>query len=119
MINNYSCIIAVLKFLTFSLKIKSVGMLITLSTTILMNDNKNKGNGNESNKIAVSCYFSIKSIERIDDFLFHVKKRLPIEKRRKLSRSVFYEVGLNTAIEEFDKKGEQSELFKAICEALE
>lgn len=84
-----------------------------------MNNYKNKDEEIESNKIAVSCYFSIKSIERIDDFLFHVKKRLPMEKRRKLSRSIFYEVGLNTAINEFDKKGEQSELWKAICEALE
>jgi hypothetical protein len=85
-----------------------------------MNDKKtDKLTDNDGDKIAINFYLSHEALEKIDDFLFYVKKRLPIEKRRKLSRSVFYEIGLKTAIEDYNKKGEESALWKAICELLQ
>lgn len=73
---------------------------------------------NNSEKIAVNFYLSTNAIEKIDDFLFYVKKRLPVEKRRKLTRSIFYEIGLKAAIEEYNKKGEDSALWIGISQFL-
>lgn len=76
---------------------------------------KKKPIENDKDKIAINFYLSSESLEKIDDFIFYARKRLPMEKRRKLTRSVLYEVGLKTVINDFNKKGEQSELWKAIC----
>ena len=84
-----------------------------------MNDNrKNKSEDSDSDKIAMSFYVSPETLEKIDDFLFYVKKRLPVEKRRKLTKSVFYEIGLKIAIEDFNQKGEKSSLWRAIQEQV-
>lgn len=83
-----------------------------------MNDDKKKLTGNDGDKIAINFYLTTETVEKIDDFIFYTKKRLPVEKRRKLNRSVFYEIGLKTAIEDYNKKGEESELWKAICEII-
>lgn len=82
-----------------------------------MNDKK-KSVENDKDKIATNVYLTSESLEKIDDFIFYARKRLPMEKRRKLTRSVFYEVGLKTAIDDFNKKGEQSALWKAICDLI-
>lgn len=82
-----------------------------------MNDKK-KSVENDRDKIATNVYLTSASLEKIDDFIFYARKRLPMEKRRKLTRSVFYEVGLKTAIDDFNKKGEQSALWKAICDLI-
>jgi hypothetical protein len=79
---------------------------------------KDKSDDSDNNKISINFYISPVTLEKIDDFLFYVKKRLPIEKRRKLTKSVFYEIGLKIAIEEFNKKGEESSLWQAINEQL-
>ena len=79
---------------------------------------KDKSDDSDSNKISINFYISPVTLEKIDDFLFYVKKRLPIEKRRKLTKSIFYEIGLKIAIEEFNKKGEESSLWQAINEQL-
>ena len=54
----------------------------------------------EENKILVSFYLSPKTLEKVDDFLFYAKKQLPMGKRRKLTKSVFYEVALKIIIED-------------------
>ena len=46
----------------------------------------------EGDKILVSFYLSPKTLEKIDDLVFYLKKRLPIEKRRKITKSIFYEI---------------------------
>jgi hypothetical protein len=66
------------------------------------------------NQIAVK----VVNIALSDDFLFYVKKRLPVENRRKLTKFVFYEIGLIIAIEDFNQKGEESSLWKAIQEQV-
>ena len=72
----------------------------------------------ENEKILVSFYLSQETSEQIDDILFYVKKRLPFEKRRKLTKSVFYETGFKILIEDYNSKGEESSLWKAIQELL-
>lgn len=73
----------------------------------------------EDNKILVSFYLSPKTLEKVDDFLFYAKKRLPIGKRRKLTKSVFYETALKIIIEDQKLKGEDSPLWKAIYEIIQ
>ena len=84
-----------------------------------MNDKKaEKPTDFDEEKIQISMYISPKSLEKLDDCLFYVKKRLSIEKRRKLSRSVFYEIGLRIIVEDYNAKGEESPLWKAINDLL-
>ena len=84
--------------------------------------NNIKKNGvieSESEKISVNFHISLSTLEKIDDFLFYARKRLPMEKRRKLTKSAFYEIGLKFAIEDYNKKGEESILWKTIFEAMQ
>lgn len=69
-------------------------------------------------KILVSFYLSPKTLEKIDDLLFYIKKQLPIARRRSLTKSVFYETGFKILIEEFDTRGEESSLLEAIQELM-
>jgi hypothetical protein len=80
--------------------------------------NFKKSDEPEGEKILVSFYLSQKSSEQVDDILFYIKKRLPFEKRRKLTKSTFYELGLKLIIEDYNKKGEESPLWKAIQKLL-
>lgn len=66
------------------------------------------------NKILISFYVSTKTLETLEDFLYFVKRQLPIEQRRSLTKSVFYETGFNILIDEFRLKGKDSSLYKAI-----
>jgi hypothetical protein len=84
-----------------------------------MNDKKaEKPTDFDEDKILISIYLSPKTLEKLDDCLFYVKKRLPIEKRRKLSKSVFYEIGLRIIVEDYNAKGAESPLWKAIDDLL-
>ena len=65
-----------------------------------MNDKKVEKIDNSDEKILISFYVFPTTMERLDDLLFYMKKRLPIEKRRKLTKSVFYETGFKILIEE-------------------
>lgn len=84
-----------------------------------MNDKKaDKSDKTESGKILTSFYLSPKTLEKIDDLLYYIKKRLPIGKRRKLTKSIFYETGFKILIEEYHSKGEESALFKKIQDLM-
>lgn len=84
-----------------------------------MNGQKSdKIDDSESEKVLVSFYLSQKTSEQIDDILFYLKKQLPFEKRRKLTKSIFYETGFKILIEDYNKKGEESRLSKAIQDLL-
>ena len=83
-----------------------------------MNDKKEDKLDDSGDKILVSFYLSPKTLEKIDDLLFFVKKQLPIEKRRKLTKSVFYETGFKILIEDYNINGEESPLLKAIQELM-
>lgn len=84
-----------------------------------MNDkNVNKSDNLADDKIQVNFYLSAKVLERIDDLLFYAKKRLPIEKRRKLTKSIFYETCFDIVIDDYNLKGEESIFWKAIREHM-
>lgn len=84
-----------------------------------MNDPKTeKFEESEGDRIPINFYVSSKTIETIDDAQFYVKKRLPMEKRKKLSKSLFCEVCLKIVLEEYNSKGESSSLWKAIQEVM-
>ncbi len=85
-----------------------------------MNDKKvEQAEDSADDKILVSFYLPPKTFEKVDDILFYIKKRLPIEKRRRLTKSIFYETGLNILIEDYNAKGEESSLLKAILEVMQ
>jgi len=69
-------------------------------------------------KIMVSVYLSQKTSEQVDDVIFYIKKRLPFENRRKLTKSTFYELGVKILIEDYNKKGEDSLWWKAVQKLL-
>lgn len=73
----------------------------------------------EKNKILVSIYLSPETLEKVDDFLFYAKKRLPMGKRRKLTKSVFYEAALRIIVEDQNIKDEESRLWEAIYQMIE
>lgn len=83
-----------------------------------MEKKSDKSDEVENEKILVSFYLSQKTSEQIDDILFYVKKRLPFEKRRKLTKSTFYEIGFKILIEDYNAKGEESRLLKTIQDLL-
>lgn len=85
-----------------------------------MNDKKTENlNDSEENKILVSFYLTTKTLEKVDDFLFYAKKQLPMGKRRKLTKSVFYEAALRIIMEDQSFKGEESPLWKIISEMIQ
>ncbi len=68
----------------------------------------------EVERILISFYLSTDTLEKLDDVLFYARKRLPIGKRRKLTKSVLYEIGLKMVIEDYHEKEEESFLWKAV-----
>jgi len=77
-----------------------------------------KPDESEGEKILVSFYLSQKTSEQIDDILFYIKKQLPFENRRKLTKSTFYETGFKILIADYQAKGEDSQLWRTIQELL-
>ncbi len=71
-------------------------------------------NNSDSKRILISFYLSTDTLEKLDDVLFYARKRLPIGKRRKLTKSVLYEIGLKMVIEDYHEKEEESFLWKAV-----
>jgi hypothetical protein len=80
--------------------------------------NLNKSGDAADDKIQVNFYLSVKTVEGIDDLLFYAKKRLPIEKRRKLTKSVFYETCFSLVMADYNLKGEESIFWQAIREMM-
>ena len=83
-----------------------------------MNDKKMEKSNESDDRVMISFYASSETLEKFEDFLFYAKKRLPMEKRRKLTKSLFYEAGLLMALADYNAKGEESSLWKAICELM-
>jgi hypothetical protein len=77
-----------------------------------------KPDDSEKDKISVNFYISGETFEKIDDVIYYVRKRLPMDKRRKLSKSVIYEACLKIVLEEYNAKGESSSLWKAVQELM-
>ena len=75
-----------------------------------------KSINSEADRILISFYLSTDTIEKLEDVLFYARKFLPVGKRRKLTKSVLYEIGLKMVIEDYHGKGENSSLIKTINE---
>lgn len=84
-----------------------------------MNSKKDKKEQSDDDKYLVSFYLSAATVEKIDDLLFYLKKRVPMDKRRRLTKSMFYETGFRILIEEYNSKGEESLLWKAIHQSMQ
>lgn len=77
-----------------------------------------KPDDTEKDKISVNFYISGETFEKIDDVIYYLRKRLPMDKRRKLSKSVIYEACLKIVLEDYNSKGESSLLWKVIEEMM-
>lgn len=84
-----------------------------------MSSKKSKQAKSDDERFLVSFHISATTFEKIDDLLFYLKKRVPIDKRRRLTKTMFYETGFRILIEEYNSKGEESLLWKAIHQSLQ
>jgi hypothetical protein len=64
----------------------------------------------------VNLYLSSEVIEKVEDTLFLLRKQLPREKRKKLTRSKLHELILDDILTEFSKMGQSGRLGKIISE---
>lgn len=90
------------------------------NTIKIMNGRKgDKPISKESDRILISFYLSADTLERLDDVLFYARKRLPIGKRRKLTKSVLYEIGIKMVIEDYHQKGDESFLWETVNKIIQ
>lgn len=77
-------------------------------------DNQNQDSEVNQAKEKVNMYLSSEIVEKIDDFVFHFRKQLPREKRKKLNKSKLYELILENALTEFSANGQEGMLGEII-----
>lgn len=65
-------------------------------------------------KEQMGFYVSPELIEKIEDLLFNLRKQLPRDKRKKLTRSQFLELILESVIEEYETSQLNSPIQKII-----
>jgi hypothetical protein len=63
---------------------------------------------------AVNIHLSIEVVDNIEEALFHFRKTLPRETRKKLNRSVLYMLILEDVLREFKTAGNEARLNKII-----
>jgi hypothetical protein len=80
--------------------------------------NSEKTTASENEKILVSFYLSPKMLEEVDDFIYHLKKSLPVEKRRKMTKSLFYEASLKVLIQEYRATENEDLLLQVIRDLM-
>ncbi len=71
-----------------------------------------------NDKLLVSFYLKNNTIEHIDDFIFFTRKQLPLYKKRKLTKSVFYEAAVKIVLDDYHAKGESSQIWKLLNKLL-
>lgn len=90
-----------------------------------MNDKKVNKQFVSEGKLLISFYITLETLDQMDNLYYVVKKKLPIERRRKLTKSIFYETGFKLILEDNQvpennqAQEEDSELVKAIQEFIQ
>lgn len=64
----------------------------------------------------VNLCLSTEVLEKLEDALFHLRKQIPREKRKKLTRSKLHEIILDDILTEFSKMGQNGRLGKIISD---
>lgn len=65
-------------------------------------------------KEAVNLSLDSELVEKVEDVIFNLRKRLPREKRKKLNRSRFFELALNAVIMDYENDNDNSVIYKAV-----
>lgn len=65
---------------------------------------------------SINIYLSTQTVEMIEDALFHLRKTLPRETRKKLNRSKLYTLILEDVLTEFNQAGNTARLNKIIVD---
>jgi hypothetical protein len=68
----------------------------------------------QKSREAVNIHLSIEVVDNIEEALFHFRKTLPRETRKKLNRSVLYMLILEDVLREFKTAGNEARLNKII-----
>lgn len=85
---------------------------------VMKDKNSEKTTASENEKILVSFYLSPKMLEEVDDFIYHLKKSLPVEKRRKMTKSLFYEASLKVLVQEYRATENEDLLLQVIRDLM-
>jgi hypothetical protein len=54
----------------------------------------------KDNKTQVTFYISNDILELVEDTIFYLKKQMPLDKRKKITRSMFFEAAIKFALAE-------------------
>lgn len=68
----------------------------------------------KDNKTMVTVYVSNEIIELVEDTIFFLKKQMPLRKRTKVSKSMFFEAALKLALADYSEKKSNSQMFVMI-----
>jgi metal-responsive CopG/Arc/MetJ family transcriptional regulator len=68
----------------------------------------------KNQKEAVNLSLSSTLVEKVEDIIFELRKKLPREKRKKLNRSRFFELALEAIIKDYENSGQKSRIFKIV-----
>lgn len=77
-------------------------------------DDADNSEENAVPKEAVSFKCSIELVEQFDDFIYQSRKHLPISKRKKLNRTAFFTILLQDVLDEYEKFGNKSYLWRVL-----
>jgi predicted KAP-like P-loop ATPase len=74
----------------------------------------------QSKEIKTQISFSIRQeiLEAAEDTLFYLRKELSPDKRKKLTKSILFEVALMTLVSEYKDKRAKSSILKSINELI-
>jgi hypothetical protein len=67
-------------------------------------------------KEKINLCLSTEVMEKLEDALFHLRKNIPREKRKKLTRSKLHEIILDDILTEFSQIGQNGRLGKIISD---
>lgn len=69
---------------------------------------------NKNQKETVNLSLSSEIVEKVEDIIFELRKKIPREKRKKLTRSRFFELALEAVIKDYESSGEKSVIGKMV-----
>jgi recombinational DNA repair protein RecT len=70
-------------------------------------------------KELLTFYFPVGLVDQFDEFIYHTKKQIRVNKRKKLSRTALAHIILQDVFDEYAKFGNKSHLWKVFSKWIE
>lgn len=67
----------------------------------------------------LTFYFPVGLVDQFDEFIYHTKKQIRVNKRKKLSRTALAQMILQDVFDEYAKFGDKSYLWRVFSKWLE